>query len=479
MSSRGKRTVIELGTDRVKLAQFSVLSGGVAVSKLVVCTRPAGGDLAEALTEALETHHFDTHHVIGCLPRNMVTVRMFDLPSMDTAEIAGMVDLQFGKQVPYSRDEVVADYRVMGTPHDGYARIMLVVIQRAPLRESFALLDAVGIHVDTMTIGSDGVARWAAGLASAAEGKAEAVLDVDSGHADLVVTRGGELRYTRSILVGADALAGDEARWSGKLVSETKQALEICRGECPDIEPARLLVTGAPGVPDALVTSLGAALRIPVERVALSPSLNDDPSGVDVADTPYRDLALTAMAGVARAPDGIALKLFPEATLQVRAMIARAKGLILLGILLVAVLFSGSFYGVSKYVVRRAQAGAVHAEYAQTLPAVQRVARMQGVINAVSAREDARVSAVSLLEAVHAAVPADVYFDAVDIDAAQAQVSLRGAGPTRREVRELVNNLEQSSLLADVKESGGTTLDRDGRFRFQIVAQFEENGAAP
>ncbi|MBL7075918.1 MAG: pilus assembly protein PilM [Kiritimatiellae bacterium] len=472
MSSKGKRTVIELGTERVKLAEFAVRSGSVTLTKFHVCEAPAEGSFEEALTDAVEVHGFDTHHVIGCLPRNMVTVRMFDLPSMDLAEIAGMVDLQFGKQVPYSRDEVVADYRVL-KPRDGYTRVVLVVIQRGPLRECFNLVDAVGIDIETMTIGSDGLAQWAAGRSAAMADQAEAVLDIDTGHADLVVTQDGELQYTRSILVGAEQLEEDEARWCENLASETQQALEICRAESPELEVARLLLTGYAKVPDALVEALGGSLQVPVEYVSLGQSLQDDPSGVDLEDAVGQTVAITAMAGVARDADPIALKLFPEATLRVRSMISRAKALTLLGVLLVAALFSGSFYGISKYVVRRAQAGAVRAEVERTKPSVQRVGEMQAVINTVSAREDARFSAVSLLGAVHAAVPEDVHFDAVDVDMAQELVTLRGAGPTRREVRELVNNLEKSPLLADVKESGGTTRDRDGRFRFQIMGKFE------
>lgn len=183
MSSKGKHTVIELGIDRVKLAEFAVRSGGVTLTKFHVCQAPAEGTFEEVLADAVDVHGFDTNHVIGCLPRNMVTVRMFDLPSMDLAEIAGMVDLQFGKQVPYSRDEVVADYRVL-KPRDGYTRVQLVVIQRGPLRECFNLMDAVGITIETMTVGSDGLAQWVAGRPTATEGRAEAVLDIDTAHAD-------------------------------------------------------------------------------------------------------------------------------------------------------------------------------------------------------------------------------------------------------------------------------------------------------
>ena len=472
MSSKGKHTVIELGIDRVKLAEFAVRSGGVTLTKFHVCQAPAEGTFEEVLADAVDVHGFDTNHVIGCLPRNMVTVRMFDLPSMDLAEIAGMVDLQFGKQVPYSRDEVVADYRVL-KPRDGYTRVQLVVIQRGPLRECFNLMDAVGITIETMTVGSDGLAQWVAGRPTATEGRAEAVLDIDTAHADLIVAQDGELQYTRSILVGAEQLEEDEARWSEKLVSEAKQALEICRGESPELDVTRLILTGCAKIPASLTGALGDGLQIPVECVGLGQALQDGPGGVDLDDAVGKDVSLTAVAGAARGPDSIALKLFPAATLRVRAMVLRAKGLTLLGVLLVAALFSGSFYGISKYVVRKAQADAVRSEVERLQPTVQRVGEMQAVINAVSAREDARFSAVALLGAIHATVPDDVYFDAVDIDMGQGLVTLRGSGPTRREVRELVNNLEKSPLLVDVKESGGTTRARDGGFRFQIIGNFE------
>ncbi len=472
MSSKGKRTVIELGTDHVKVAEFALRSGGAILTKFHSYRAPAEGGLEEVLADAVEMEGVETKHVVGCLPRNMVTVRMFDLPSMDLAEIAGMVELQFGKQVPYSRDEVVADYRVLRS-RDGYTRVALVVIQRGPLRECFSLMDAAGIDIETMTIGSDGLAQWAARRPGSISDEVEAVLDIDSGHADLVVTQGGALQYTRSILVGAEQLEEDEARWSDKLVSEAKQALEICRGESPDLEIVRLLLTGCARIPEALSGALGEGLQLPVERVSPGQALLDDPAGVDLDDAVAQDVSLTAIAGVAGDSAAIAFKLFPSATLRVRSMIARAKGLTLLGVLLVAALFSGSFYGISKYTVRKAQADGVRSEVERTQPAVRRVAEMQAVINAVSAREDARFSAVTLLGAVHAAVPEDVYFDSVDIDMGQELVTMRGAGPTRREVRELVNNLEKSPLLVDVKESGGTTRDRDGRFRFQVMGKFE------
>lgn len=472
MSSKGRQTVIELGTERIKLAEFMVRSDGVVLTKYLDCRAPAEGSFSDTLSDAMDGQGFNTAHVIGCLPRHMVTVRMFELPSMDLAEIAGMVELQFGKQVPYSRDEVVADYRVM-QPRDGYTRVVLVVIQRGVLRACFRLAEAAGLNIETMAIGSDGLAQWAASRPGAMEDQAETLLDIDAAHADLVVTRGGELQFTRSILVGAEQLAEDEARWQDKLVSQVKQAIEICAAERPDLELPRLLLTGCQAVPATLSGVLGEALQVPVDVVGPGQILQDGTDGLEIEEALPRDASVTALAGVATNTDRIGLQLFPAATLRVRAMLARARGMVLLGTLVVAALFSGSFYGVSKFAVRQAQADAVRRAVERTLPAVRRVGEMQAVINAVSVREDARYAAVTLLDTVHAAVPEDVYFDAIDIDMARALVTLRGAGPTRREVRELVNNLEKSSLLTDVKERGGTTRDRAGRFRFQVVGKFE------
>ncbi len=471
MSSKGKRTVIELGTDRVKLAEFSVRPGGATLTKFHTCQAPVAGALEELLADAIEVHGFDTSHVIGCLPRNMVTVRMFDLPSMDLAEIAGMVDLQFGKQVPYTRDEVVADYRVL-KPRDGYTRVVLVVIQRGPLRECFNLMDAAGINVETMTIGSDGLAQWAAAQPTAIEGQAEAVLDIDAAHADLVVTQDGELQYTRSILVGAEQLEEDESRWSEKLVSEAKQALEICHGESPDLDVTRLTLAGCAIAPDALTGALGDVLQIPVARVSPGQTVQDAPGGVDIDEAVGKDVSLTAVTGVATDTGSIALKLFPAATLRARAMVSRARGLTLLGVLLVAALFGGSFYGISKYVVRKAQADSVRAEVERTQPAVERVGEMQKVINDVSAREDARFAAITLLGAVHAAVPEEVYFNSVDIDVAQGALTLQGAALFRREIKELRDNLEKSPLFIDVERTSSQD-QRSKRFNFRISGKLE------
>jgi len=234
----------------------------------------------------------------------------------------------------------------------------------------------------------------------------------------------------------------------------------------------KLIVTGCARLPANLAADLGDALSVPVEQVKLSESLADDPSGVDVSDPSNGDVALTALVGVGRHPESVAFKLFPEATLRVRAMVTRAKGLTLLGVLLVSTLFSGSFYGLAKYSIRNAQAQAVHEEYERTRPAVQRVAEMQAVVNAVAARSDARFSAVGLLEAIHAAVPEGLYFDSVVIDMGLGEVKLKGAAATRLDMRDLIMSLKDSPLLRDVKDSGASS-DRNNRFRFDIVAKFE------
>ena len=218
MAQSGKSVVvIEVGGRWLKMARVDFSRGGVKMSRLH--TARHDGDLAvvpEMISQAAVKLKLSRETVISYLPRQVVSVRLLDLPSSDPQEVSDMVDLQIGKQTPYSRDEIVSGYRVIGSDGTGYTRVLLGIVQRSLVRQRFGLLEAAGLNVDRMSISSEGLVSWHAANSvepPAAPGEADVVIDLDSGHADFMVIEDGQLRFTRSILVGADELTQEAEEW--------------------------------------------------------------------------------------------------------------------------------------------------------------------------------------------------------------------------------------------------------------------------
>jgi len=149
-----KTTVlVEVGSEWLKIIQAEPRRGGVGISKIHL-EKVSGTSraIADQVKTALRKGRFAKAPVIACLPRQMMTVRMLELPSTDHEEIGDMVDLQIGKQTPYSRDEIAFDYRVAGSGRNGYTRVMLAIVQRSTIRDRYYILEEAGVNVERMTV---------------------------------------------------------------------------------------------------------------------------------------------------------------------------------------------------------------------------------------------------------------------------------------------------------------------------------------
>jgi len=158
--ARKTGVAVEIGSDWLKIVQAEPGRRGVGVSKITLEPfDPAASTstLAQMLANALRRERFAKVPVTAILPRQMVNVRMLELPSTDFDEIHDMVDLQIGKQTPYSRDEIVSGYRLVRSVREGYSRVLLAIIQRTTLRQRYHVFEEAGVEVDRMTVSTEGV----------------------------------------------------------------------------------------------------------------------------------------------------------------------------------------------------------------------------------------------------------------------------------------------------------------------------------
>ena len=97
-------TVVEIGNDWLKIMEYSPsyrrgCVTRVSFVKLVQIKEP----VTEALAKAFTSLKLSKEGVTACIPRHLVTIRILEFPSVDPKEIGEMVNLQVGKQTPYSR----------------------------------------------------------------------------------------------------------------------------------------------------------------------------------------------------------------------------------------------------------------------------------------------------------------------------------------------------------------------------------------
>lgn len=479
---RSKAVVaVEIGDDFVKVLRADPAGGGIGLSRIAVqAVSEDGPSVAAFLSETLARLPRDVC-IVGCLPRRQVNLRMIELPSTDPAEIADMVDLQAGKQTPYSKEEILFDYRITGSPREGYSRVMLVIVQRSALRHHFNVLEEAGIVVERMSVSSEGLGQWcAAALDKVPANEAVAVLDMDADASDLVVIEGGGLAFTRSLRIGAARLFDDRGEESRKLAREIRQSLAVYRGE-GGVAVSRLVLTGAGFSLEDTARRLEEDLQIAVDRQNSLSVARRLPEDIPMRAEPFRAVSVTALVGIALGPTALEFDLMPDPVRMRRDLTEKAHSLTSFGMLVMGLLMVVSMLATLKLLFRQGELDRLDGQSRLQAPRVREVQRMIDVIEVVKKRAGLRASSFRVLSALHPLVPADVVlFDAIARDVARdspGRIELRGVAQSRQDIRLLVNRMEQSDLFRDVQESG-TRMDRQSqKFVFQVQCQIEGGGA--
>ena len=470
--SKAPDVVIEIGNEWLKIACVERAHGGVSFSRLHLMRTDSGeGRPADTLAKALAQWKVPKSAVLACLPRQVANIRLLELPSTDPEEIADMVVLQSGKQTPYSQDEIVSTYRIIGPGREGYTRIMLVIVQRPALRQRFALLEDAGIDVAQMTVSTEAILNWQRQSGAGGPG-AFALLDVDAGCSDFMVFSDKGLVFTRSIMIGAGQMQVDFEKWKEKFAREVKQSLDTCLSESPGLSISKLLLTGAGAHIAALVTYLGPQLGLQPECLDSLQSLKRLPATPSLQDPVYEAVSMTALVGLAVRPEELRLNLIPDTVRTRRALVEKARSLSTLAMLLMTMIVCASVFAVTKLALRVGRLTTIRKEIALAEPLVKQDEQMREVIRLVAARSESSLAPVTLLREIHASTPDNTFIDALDLNYEQNQVMVSGTADTIKDVRALVQNLEQKAIFRDVAE-GQTTKDANGRFKFQIACALE------
>ncbi|MCE9613168.1 MAG: pilus assembly protein PilM [Lentisphaerae bacterium] len=474
-TKHGSVVLVEIGNDWLKVIQVDRGATGLALVKVdLEKLDPIKSASPDLLSRILRK--YPSGSVYGCLPRQLATVRMLDLPSTDPLEIGDMVELQAGKLTPYSKEEIVADYKIVGPSRDGYTKVMLVIVQRSVLRNRFSVMEEAGIPLATMSIGTEGVLNWMRKAFPSGNGRgAVAVLDVDAAFSDFMVIAQDRLLFTRSILVGAATLAADEGA-RDRIVKEVSNALQTFASENSGVKVERLLVSGAGINVPGLSPLLSERQNLPVEPVDGLQIFRKTPSQPALHQAPYDAVSLTPLIGMAIDLDRLEFRLVPESVKLRKELVQKARSLTVLGCLIISTLVLLSMWGTLRYFFKRAQLADIRQDVSAKADEVRAINQKLRLVEVVQQRSDPRLALFNILSELRQALPEpmQIMVDTVEFDGERGTLQVSGTGASAGDIGSLVQSLEKSALLADVREDGSTTRESSGRFRFRVLCRLEE-----
>lgn len=466
------RTVlaVEPGNEWFKLAEIVRNRDEVSIKRLFVKPMTEVEPLlGPNFLKSLGLEELAGEPVVVCLPRQAVNVRLLDLPSGDPQEIADMVELQIARQTPYSRDEIVFDYRAFRSDKDGYTRVMLVIAQTAVVRQKYRFVEETGLSVSLVTTTTEGwVAAMQKGALSFAPGAlgATAFLDIDMGSSDLVVLNQGVPLFSRSLSMGANQWTAGEESMRNKATQEVALALETFRSEAPTVAVAALALPGMAGASPTIAKSLGTALGLEVVPVQGSASPAGYPHQAEVGS-----VSVTGIIGAGAAPEFLQINLMPESVLLRKSVLMKARQVTVMAMLIVAIFGLISLVVLSRLNRQEVYFQELTALTGRTTAEADRIDAMRRQVVAVAERMSiSMVPARSLVELLGQA-PDTMAFTSIQISDA-AQLVCRGSAESVADTVRLVNAMESSPHFRNVKST--RTISGKDRTEFEIACDLEK-----
>ena len=280
--------------------------------------------LGKAAREALDSAKVKAGAVVMGVPRAQVILRTLTLPASDNlGELASMVHLQIGKDLPFRKDDAVIDFRVRALaqeapptanengeaePDAPKVEVLVAVAQREVVDFYRSVAGAAGLKLAGLGLHSYANARCVQACGIARDREPVALISLRPGEVIVDVISGQSLVFSRGATVSPDKheaepspepppapsedapAASEPFNFVDAVTIEVVRSLHSYNGMEPGNVVAKVVVTGATGQEEAIVDALQKRLTSPVHILDVAACLKL--SGAD------RDKASGAMSSV-------------------------------------------------------------------------------------------------------------------------------------------------------------------------------------
>ncbi|MCH7590368.1 pilus assembly protein PilM, partial [PVC group bacterium] len=151
---KGTLLGIEFNAGILKMIKFSEERDGLKTDRVVVSqlNELSDEEIVSQIKTIIHEYKMQSEHIIGVLPREYTTARMLDFPSADDTEIENMVRFQAVKMVPFSKEEMIVDFQVLGPSQEGFSHVMVFIVKREIIERYLGIFAKSNLFPTRLTI---------------------------------------------------------------------------------------------------------------------------------------------------------------------------------------------------------------------------------------------------------------------------------------------------------------------------------------
>lgn len=448
---------IQLDDNTLKVIQGRATSKGWHIDKFVIENIQGKSDeeLISSIKDTMHKIKIKKTTTIFVIPRSLVTVRYLQLPTSNPNELKNMVDMQVVRQIPYTKEEMVYDYHIIGLTEEGYTKVLLVIVHRDIVSKYLGVLGHAGIVPDSIELDSLAVTELCKFLKVVDE-KPVVVLDIDYSTTDIVVIQGSIPTFTRAVSIGAAQLGGKVPStggkdWISEWIGEINRSLTVFQRE-QAVSIEKIIVLG--DYSKRFIPVITERLNLPATGVDLLPNLEGitDLTGFSVDGV---EITISGLLGTIREGQSISVNLIPEEIINSRNLKQRHRSLAVTGLLLVGILGVLGFTLDKKIQDRKVYLSMLEGRLKDTDPESKDLAVKKERLGLIKKQLSVSGSSLDILRELYSIIPQKTSLNVFIYDNIQG-VTIKGASPAMSEVFDLIPKLENSPYFENVKSRYAT-----------------------
>src|SRR3954462_11558282 len=204
---------IDFGAGSLKLAEFEVNeSGGLRLKQYGIKSLGAEGaqetareaTVLKALQEMLTEKGIKGKVVNVCAPGFHVFSKFVRLPPVDAGKVTQIIQYEAQQNVPFSLEEVVWDYQILGSTATGELEVLLVAIKSDIVEGLFKVARSAGLRMQLVDVSPAALCNTFRYNYGDMEG-CNMLPDIGGKTSNLLFFEKGNM-FSRSINIGANAI---------------------------------------------------------------------------------------------------------------------------------------------------------------------------------------------------------------------------------------------------------------------------------
>jgi Tfp pilus assembly PilM family ATPase/Tfp pilus assembly protein PilN len=475
---------MEIGRKYIKLLQSAQSGPHVIADKLIVeqVLGLSDDQISEFFFSIIESNNLSFDSIKAVISREKVIVRYIKLPAVSRPDIDKMVVFEIAKQTPYSKEDIVSDYRIIGKDDKGYSTIMLAISPKLEIARIDSILGKLKNKLKCIYFSSEAMAGWLkVALMESRLGLQDAggrcLIDIDSERTDISVISALGLCFSRSIPIGSDDIIGQSAGSDSagqRLVDEIRQsiAMYLKEKDADKTDISEFVLTGAGSAGNNLLELLKSAVDIPCVFIGSLEGAKAADSILSESGIPD-DASVCSIFGCQFIDNGTNLLSLDEKIKNLRKAVF--KKILSAAAVLFAVILISLTAGLIKIQQRQEVLVSLELMYSQIKNSVEQTEEKIKKINSVKAYLSQEESSLDVIYNLYTLIPAGIQVLDFNYDDLEKKVRFNGIANKMSDVFNMITVLEDSNAFSNVHAQslaqrdarGGAVVDFQMRCNFQ------------